>query len=387
MTVTGPAYRLHPGTGDFDPDEDVHDDVANPHDPRSVFGYVVEGLDRRRRAGLPPFTVLSCDNMQHNGDAARTAVVGLARLRSELLARWITDNVSFPRSMVDRITPSTGPEDRDDVAARFGVDDRWPVITEPFSQWVVEDDFCAGRPPLEDVGVQFVADVGRHELMKTRLLNGSHSALGHLGHLAGHRRTDEVLADPLFREFVTRLMAEEIAPLLPSPEGIDLHAYQRTLITRFSNAAIGDRLERLCRQGSTKVPNYLLTTLRQARAEGRPSGLLTLAVAGWFRYLRGIDLDGQPIDVTDVHRAELQALALAGGNDPRPLLSRRSLFGDLADDPVFVEAMEAALRQLDRDGVAATLTAHLTAPRRAPGTHPGVAVSEFPAAADCSLPA
>ena len=362
MTVTGTAYRIDPRTGEFDPDDDdVRADLDDPHHPRSLFGYIVEGLDRRRRAGQLPFTVLSCDNMQQNGEATRAAVVGFARLRDEVLARWIADSVAFPGSMVDRITPSTSVEDRAEVARRFGVDDRWPVVTEAFSQWVMEDEFCHGRPPLERVGVQFVPDVSAYELMKTRLLNGSHSALGHLGHLAGHVRMDDVLADPDLREYVTRLMAEEIAPLLPTPAGIDLAQYQRSLLQRFADPAIADRLERLCRRGSSKVPLYVLPSLREALDRGGRSELLTLAVAGFCRYLRGTDLQGRSFPLPDERAEELRALAVAGGTDPRPLLGVRAVFGDLGDRPEFVEALTAALQRLDRDGVRATLAASLDA--------------------------
>jgi fructuronate reductase/mannitol 2-dehydrogenase len=377
MTVTGTTYRLDPDTGEFDPDEEARADLADPHRPHSVFGYLVEGLDRRRRAGLAPFTVLSCDNMQANGAAARNAVVGFARLRDEVLARWIADNVCFPNSMVDRITPSTGPEEREDVARTFGIDDRWPVITEPFSQWVVEDCFTAGRPPLEQVGVRFVRDVADHELMKTRLLNASHSALGYLGRLVGHGRTDEVMADEVLHEYVRRLMAEEIAPQLREPEGVDLAEYQRSLLHRFANPAIGDRLDRLCRRGSTKVPNYLLPSLHRALADGRPYDLLALAVAGWFRYLQGSDDAGGEIRVEDPQAERLTALAREGGTDPRPLLAERSVFGDLADHPGLVDAVAADLRAMARDGVRATVEARLARPDRpAADPAPGAARSE-----------
>jgi mannitol 2-dehydrogenase len=364
MTVTGTTYRVDPDTGEFDPDEEHRADLADPHHPRSVFGYLVEGLDRRRRAGTPPFTVLSCDNLQANGTAARNAVVGFARRRDELLARWIADSVCFPNSMVDRITPATGPAERADVARTFGVDDRWPVITEPFSQWVVEDCFTSGRPPLDRVGVRFVRDVSDHELMKTRLLNATHSALGYLGRLAGHGRTDEVMADDVLREYVRRLMAEEIAPQLTEPEGVDLAEYQRSLLHRLANPAIGDRLERLCRRGSTKMPNYLLPSVHHAVAEDRPYDLLALAVAGWVRFLQGTDDAGAGIEVEDPCAERLTGLARSGGIDPRPLLAERAVFGDLADCPGFVRAVADDLRQLDSEGVRATVTAHLGPSRR-----------------------
>ncbi|WP_164700144.1 mannitol dehydrogenase family protein [Modestobacter sp. KNN46-3] len=351
MTITGNAYRIDAGTGRFVPDAAVHADLADPHHPRTLFGYIVEALDVRRRAGLAPFTVLSCDNMQSNGEAARAAVVGFAQLRDPGLAAWIDEQVTFPGSMVDRITPSTSLSDRDEVTRLFGVADRWPVITEPFSQWVLEDSFCNGRPPLEQVGVQFVADVGHHELMKTRLLNGSHSAMGHLGELAGVARVDEFLADPVLGRYVTRLMAREVAPLLPAPDGIDLGEYQQSLLRRFADPAIGDRLDRLCRRGSSKIPLYVLPSLLTAREQGRPSRLLTLAVAGWCRYLQGTDLAGRPLALADDRAEELGVLARAGGTDPRPLLAVDAVFGDLGRDESFVTALATALRQLEELGV------------------------------------
>ena len=361
MTITDAGYRLCAQSGAFSADDpEIRAEAADPQHPRTVFGYLVEALDRRRRAGLEPFTVVSCDNMHRNGDAARAAVVGFARLRDEVLARWITDRVSFPSSMVDRITPQTSPEEREAVARRYGVDDRWPVITEPFSQWVIQDDFCNGRPPLDSVGVRFVADVGDYELMKTRLLNASHCALGYLGSLAGHVSIDRVMADPVFADYVARMMDEEVTPLLPQPDGIDLGEYKRTLLRRFANPAIADTLARLCRRGSTKVPHHLLPSLRQAVVEDRPHALLTLAVAGWFRYLRGIDGAGRPLVIEDAAAERLQALAVAGGRDPRPLLAERSIFGDLGSYPSFVEELEQTLQQLDRDGVRGTLAAHLS---------------------------
>ncbi|WP_347059716.1 mannitol dehydrogenase family protein [Blastococcus sp. HT6-30] len=367
LTITDSGYRLDPRTGLFDADDpDIRADVREPSSPRTVFGYLVEALDRRRRAGIQPFSVVSCDNMHRNGDAARAAVVGFAQLRDEVLARWIADRVAFPSSMVDRITPHTSPEERAAVAQRYGVDDRWPVITEPFSQWVIEDTFSAGRPPLDAVGVRFVADVGSYELMKTRLLNASHCALGYLGSLAGYASLDQVMADPVLAGYVARLMDVEVTPLLPPPDGIDLAEYKRTLLQRFANPAIADGLPRLCRRGSTKMPHHLLPSLRQAIEEGRPHGLLTLAVAGWFRYLRGTDEAGRRLPVEDALAEQLQALARAGGSDPRPLLGETSVFGDLGSHPAFVADLAAALTALDRDGVRATVAARTPGPAALP---------------------
>jgi mannitol 2-dehydrogenase len=306
LTITAGGYKLEAATGAFAAaDAEIVADLAAPGRPCSALGYLVEALDRRRRAGRPPFTILSCDNMPANGAIARTAVVALARLRDERLARWIEQNVAFPSSMVDRITPQTTPRDRALLERQFAIEDRWPVITEPFSQWIVEDAFCNGRPPLDEVGAQFVSDVRPYALMKTRLLNAAHSALGYLGSQAGHGCTSGAVADPVFSRYLARMMREEIAPLLPPVPGIDLSRYQETLLERFANRAIGDRLSRLCRNGSTKVPGHVLSTIREARLIDRPHALLTLAVAGWVRYLRGVDQDGRRVTIDDPAAARL----------------------------------------------------------------------------------
>jgi mannitol 2-dehydrogenase len=223
LTITGTSYRIDPHTGEFEADDqEIADDLNEPGHPATVFGYLVEALDRRRRAGTGPFTILSCDNMSDNGAAARTAVVSFAALRDPALAGWIDAEVAFPSSMGDRITATTSTEERDAVAASFGVDDGWPVVTEPYTRWIVEDHFCNGRPPLERVGVQMVDDVAPYQLMKTRLLNAGHCALGFLGSLAGHATTTEALNDQVFCDYLMAMMAQEVSPLLPAVPGVDL---------------------------------------------------------------------------------------------------------------------------------------------------------------------
>jgi fructuronate reductase/mannitol 2-dehydrogenase len=207
--------------------------------------------------------------------------------------------------------------------------------------------------------VRFVPDVARYELMKTRLLNASHCALGYLGSLAGHTSIDRVMADPLLAEYAEQLMDAEVRPLLPPPDGIDLVGYEQSLLKRFANPAIADQLYRLCRRGSTKMPHHLLPSLREALAADRPHALLTVAVAAWFRYLRGIDGDGRPFPIDDPNAELLQRLALAGGSDPRPLLAVTSIFGDLGQHPAFVAELADELERLDRDGVRTTVAAAL----------------------------
>ena len=360
LTITAAGYKVHPDTGAFLSEDDaVVEDLASPSEPGTALGLLVEALDRRRRAGRAPFTVLSCDNMADNGTVVASSVVAFASLRDERLGRWIEENVAFPGCMVDRITPGTTDEDRAMVERTFGIRDRWPVMTEPFSQWVVEDRFCNGRPPLDEVGVHLVDDVRPYALTKTRMLNASHSALGYLGSLAGYERMDEVMADPVFAKYVEALMTEEIGPLLPTTE-IDLSTYGMTLQRRFANPAIADRLSRLCRSGSTKVPAHLLSSLREALEAGRPHALLTLAVAGWCRYLRAVDASGRPFELDDANGERLRALAGAAGDDPRRLLADEATFGSLGSCPAFVEAVERDLRQLEAIGSRAVIRGRIT---------------------------
>jgi fructuronate reductase/mannitol 2-dehydrogenase len=291
-------------------------------------------------------------------------LVSFARLRDDALANWIEQHVAFPNSMVDRITPQTTDVERTLVEREFGIADRWPVVTEPFRQWVLEDNFSDGRPALENVGVQMVADVLPYETMKMRLLNGSHVAMAYLGYVAGYRMVDALMADSYFRTFVECQMSEEVAPLLPPVPGIDLDTYQRSLIERFSNPKIGDQVARLCLDGSAKMPKFLLPSIHDALDAGEPHRWLTLALAGWFRYLTGVDDQGERIELQDARATELQRLALAGRGDPRPLLGLRDLFHDLADREDFVVELEARLRRLHSQGARATLIHYLEAAGR-----------------------
>jgi mannitol-1-phosphate/altronate dehydrogenase len=291
---------------------------------------------------------MSCDNLPDNGAAARAALSSYAALLDPKLASWIEGNVAFPSSMVDRITPKSSSGDGELVQRLFGVTDRLPVFAEPFSQWVIEDTFCNERPPLHEVGAEFVADVAPHKLAKSRLLNGTHCAVAYLGILAGYQRIDEAMADPVIYRYVERLMREEVAPLLPRVPGLDLEAYQRRLIERLVNPKIGDQLTRLAARGSTKVPAYLLPSLIDARAQGRPHELLTLAVAAWMRYLRGYDFRGKVVHVEDARSRELTTLAKLGQSDPGPLLEVRDVFGDLGGDDDVVRELKCNLRDLDR---------------------------------------
>jgi mannitol 2-dehydrogenase len=343
LTVTEGGYLKNAATGRFDVDgPDVTHDVQHLDAPHTAFAYIVEALRRRRDAGLEPFTVLSCDNLQGNGTVARQAVVGLANLVDPALADWIGERVAFPNCMVDRITPSTTDSDRESLAAQFGIQDEWPVPAEPFTQWIVEDRFPQGRPSLEEVGVQFVSDVEPYELMKLRLLNASHQALAYLGAPLGYVLVHDAMGDDLVRCFLERYMAEEAAPTLGDLPGIDLEAYMATLIERFANPGIRDTLVRLATDGGNRMATFTLPTVRSNLAAGRPVRLGAAMCAAWAEYWGLIGRGGiRDEDVPpDVHAEGLRATAMA--EDPAAFIEQVHLFGDLGQDERFRQAFLAA---------------------------------------------
>jgi mannitol 2-dehydrogenase len=358
LTVTEGGYNISPVTGDFDATApDVVHDLQPGAAPRTSFGLVTEALVRRRERGLAPFTVASCDNIQSNGDVARRTFGAFAALRSEELGAWVQREVSFPNSMVDRITPATTDDDRVEAGQLLGVDDQWPVVCEPFTQWVLEDSFGLGRPPLEDAGVQVVGDVEPYELMKLRLLNASHQALAYFGQLAGYTLVHEAAQDPLFQRFLRGYMEEEATPTLRPVPGIDLGKYRETLIARFSNPAIRDTLARLAFDGSERMTKWLLPVLRENLAAGGKIRRATAVVASWARYCEGVDEQGQPIDVADHRRDRLTANAGRQREDPLAFVADRDLFGDLVDDERFTSPYVATLAFLHEHGARATLEA------------------------------
>jgi mannitol 2-dehydrogenase len=367
LTVTEGGYNFSAVTGEFDESNpDVVHDLRPGAEPRTTFGLITEALARRRERNVPPFTVMSCDNIQGNGDAARRSFVAFATLRDPELGAWIEREVAFPNSMVDRITPATTDEDRSEVARRFGIDDAWPVVCEPFTQWVLEDRFIQGRPPVEDVGVQVVEDVEPYELMKLRLLNASHQALCYFGYLSGYRLVHEVAQDPLFQRFLTGYMDEEATPTLSPVPGIDLAQYKQELIERFSNPGVRDTVARLCAESSDRIPKWLLPVIRENLAAGREIRRSAAVVASWARYAEGVDEQGEPIQVVDRLAERLTAAARRQREDPLAFLADREVFGDLVDDERFTAPYRAALTSLHERGARATLEA-LTLERRPTG--------------------
>ena len=355
LTVTEHGYCLNRSTKRLDPEHPlIRADLAHPDRPSSAIGIIVEALRRRRDAGAQPFTAMSCDNIQRNGHVLRDAVLALATLRDPALAAWIEEHVSFPSTMVDRITPVTAEQDVAALAERHGIADRWPVFAETFTQWVIEDRFPVGRPAWEKVGAQFVDDVSPYEFMKLRLLNASHLAVSGMGRLMGYVTIDEAMADPLLTRFMAAIMDRETGPtLLPVP-GIDLAQYKATLIERFANPAIKDTVERV----NTDAPlNVLVDPIRDRLDAGAPLDLLALALAAWLRRVRGQDEQGAPIDVRHPLADVLRERAVAGGPDPRPLLGITQLFGDAGSDPRLIEPVGRWLASLYADGSRQTLAA------------------------------
>jgi fructuronate reductase len=361
LTVTEKGYCHDPARCELlETHPDVAHDLACPEAPRSAPGFIVEALRRRRAAGVAPFTVLSCDNLPSNGATARRVLQRMAELRDPDLGRWFADAVSCPSTMVDRIVPATTDDDRRRVAERLGSFDAWPTVTEPFSQWVIEDRFGAGRPRLEESGATMVADVAPYELAKLRLLNGAHSALAYLGYLAGYETIADAMADSAFAHLARGLMDEEAGPTLAAHGVGDLADYKRRLIERFENRALRHRTWQIAMDGSQKLPQRLLGTARERLAAGAPIPRLALAVAGWMRYVTAVDDQGRAIDVRDPLAARLKAIADCAGPDAMrlapALLSVQEVFGrDLAEDRRFVRPVTRALAALYAQGARRTV--------------------------------
>ena len=350
LTITEKGYCHTPQTGELDAQHpDIVHDLQNPDAPRSAPGFIVTALARRQTAGTAPFTVLSCDNLSANGHTAKCIITQFAALRSRELAQWIEHEVAFPSTMVDRIVPETTEADRSSVAAALGMIDAWPVVTEPFTQWIVEDHFPAGRPDFAAAGVQLVSDVTPFENMKLRLLNASHSALAYLGYLAGYETIASTMTDERFVAFARQVM-EDAAPTLEMPEGTDLAAYSASLLQRFSNPALHHRTWQIAMDGSQKLPQRLLGTMQDRLRMGLPIDTHALAVAGWMRYVTAADETGRAIDVRDPIAATLRKIA----DDAGPVADRlapallevSSIFGTLGGDLRMRSAITQALAKL-----------------------------------------
>jgi fructuronate reductase len=365
LTVTEKGYCHDPATGRLDlAHPDIAHDLAHPEAPVSAIGVLAAGLAARRKALGGPVNVICCDNLPHNGRTVGGIVAAYAQASDPLLAEWIGAHVAFPCTMVDRIVPATTEADLAETARLLGVVDAAPVVCEPYNCWVIENRFAAARPPWEEAGAEVVADVAPFETMKLRLLNGSHSALAYLGFLSGHEFIWQASTDPLLATLVERLMAEEVIPTLAAPPGVDLRSYVAQLMLRFRNPALPHRTQQIAMDGSQKLPQRLLSTVRERLARGGSIAHLALAVAGWIRYASGTDEHGKPIAVSDPLAAKFAAITNAARGNASHIadgfLDLAEVFGaDLSAHAGFRRAVSRDVGGLFRDGVRRTLAVHI----------------------------
>lgn len=359
LTVTEKGYCTDAASGQLDLNNPlIQHDLANPTTPKSAIGYIVEALRLRREQGLEAFTVMSCDNVRENGHVAKVAVLGLAQARDPLLAAWIEAHATFPCTMVDRIVPAATPETLQEIADQLGVYDPCAIACEPFRQWVIEDSFVSGRPAWDKVGAQFVEDVVPFEMMKLRMLNGSHSFLAYLGYLAGYPHINDCMEDENYRLAAHTLMLNEQAPTL-KVKGVDLGRYADLLIARYSNPALRHRTWQIAMDGSQKLPQRMLDSVRWHLVHQKPFPLLALGVAGWMRYVGGVDEQGNAIDVSDPQLAVIQAAvkgSAEGENRVNALLGIESIFGkELPREKAFTDAVMSAYLTLLQKGAKNTV--------------------------------
>ncbi len=363
LTITEGGYCIDDSTGEFMSHlPQIQYDLQHPATPKTVFGYLCAALAKRRAEGTPAFTLMSCDNLPHNGAVIRKALLAFATLRDTGLRDWIADNVSFPNAMVDRITPMTSTAHRLQLHDEKGIDDAWPVVCEPFVQWVLEDKFVNGRPAWEKVGVQFTDDVTPYEEMKIKLLNGSHLALTYLGALKGYRFVHETMNDPLFVDYIRAYMDLDVTPQLSPVPGIDLAQYKQTLIERFSNQAIADQLERVCSDGSSKFPKFTVPTINRLILDASNLDRASLVVAAWALYLQGNQTgdfkgeNGVEYRIVDPRADFCKALVADDVLITQRLLEVEEIFGAaIPRSAEFVASFEHNLNSLKQLGVSKTL--------------------------------
>jgi fructuronate reductase len=369
LTVTEKGYCHDPATGFLDQDHpQVVADLKNTDQPSSALGYLSEALHRLWKNNLPPFSIVSCDNLPSNGKVLKGLLIEFASLRDAGLARWIEDHVSCPSSMVDRIVPATTELDLQKVQQELGVEDQGVVVTEGFSQWILEDDFCKGRPDWEMVGVKMVDDVTPFEHMKLRMLNGTHSTLAYLGFLAGHNYVADTANDPDFQKLLLGMWQDEIIPTLSMPAGIDLQAYAEDLLVRYQNPELHHRLYQIAMDGSQKLPQRLLGTLRDHLDANRLPKRILLAIAAWMRYVTAIQENGEVFELQDPMAYKLQQIARESGFLENQLNSQKALeyvekilqieqiFGsDLQHHFELVQQLTLLLRAMTKNGVCSVL--------------------------------
>ena len=347
LTITEGGYNFDAATGEFiTTNSDVIHDIENPKQPKLVFGYLVAALKKRKESNIKPFTVMSCDNIQHNGHVLKKMLLAYIELFDQSFATWVNENVSFPNSMVDRITPATTSEDIATLEAH-GVKDSWPVVCEPFDQWVIEDDFCNTKPSFDIVGAQFVNDVAPYEKLKLCMLNAGHSVLGLVGSVAGLSTIHESVEAVQLKQLLSVFMEKEVMPTLDKVEGIDVFDYRDTLLSRFSNPFIKDTLARICLESSAKLPVFLLPTVRDNLAAGRDVSISALVVACWAYYSdKHASQDGKPLEINDVLADKLHKAAKENEVNALSFLKIDEVFGELAKNEVFAGCYQSHLERI-----------------------------------------
>ncbi len=360
LTVTEGGYFIDPATQAFNPEHpQIVAEAAAPAQPKTTFGLICAGLERRRAAGTEAFTVMSCDNVPHNGVVTRNTLAGLARLSDPAFADWIEDNVAFPNGMVDRITPATSDRERNLLANDFGIDDAWPVFCEDFAQWVIEDNFPTGRPKLERIGVEFVSDVTPFEHMKIRILNGGHAIIAYPAGLLDIQFVHETLGHPLIAAFFDKIEQQEILPILPPVPNADLHAYYLKVRERIANPKIADTVRRLCFDGSNRQPKFIVPSIADRLEAGAGVAGLALESALWCRYCFGFTESGAEIEANDPSWDRLQEIARAAKDEPTAWLAMDDIYGDVAGAQAFRDAFATGLKALWADGVEAVLQRYI----------------------------
>lgn len=351
LTITEGGYNVNSATGEFDfNNPDIQHDLTQPDEPKTVYGYLIAALRKRLANGLPPFTIMSCDNIQHNGNMLRKMMLTFAQKQDVTVANWIAKEVGFPNTMVDRITPVTTPEVTHYLQHTHQVTDEWCVVCEPFIQWVIEDNFSNGRPPLETLGVQFVPDVSPYEKMKIRLLNAGHSVLGIPGAIHGHSTIDACMEDAVFVKFMRQFMDQEVTPILGKIEGVDIEQYKDNLEKRFANPNIKDSVSRICSESAAKLPKFLIPTLRENLENGGSIQYATCVLAAWCYYSdKGIQESGKPLEIIDVQKEALHQAAKNTENDWAAFLNQPEIFENLNKNERLVKEYTSIVQRVYKE--------------------------------------
>ena len=352
LTITEGGYNYNEATGKFNFENPaIQYDLENPQAPKTIFGYLTQALKMRKEKGLEGITIQSCDNVQGNGHMAEKMLLSYVKVAEPTLVSWINENVSFPNAMVDRITPATSATDISNLKETSGIDDAWPVVCEPFKQWVIEDKFAAGRPAWENVGAQFVDDVVPFEKMKLSLLNAGHSVLGILGDLMGYATIDESVHNKNIQRFLHNYMNIEVTPTLAGLEGVNLKEYKKSLLLRFGNIYIKDQIDRICSESSAKFPIFILPTVNKQLKDNGSIEFASFVVAAWAIYSLGVNENGTPLLIKDALKAVLNEKAVAAKENPTAFLEIASVFGKLKDAETFVNAYTKSYYNIVNHGV------------------------------------